>query len=225
MQFVLVNQPRVLPRKKTYETIKRFLDVLVCLLTLPVVLPVLTVCAIGIRIDDPHGPILLLQDRIGKGGRSFKMLKFRTIKTDLDITQNHKYMQAYIIGDIGKDSDGTQIFKPVPNQKIFRVGRLLRKTSLDELPQIFNVLKGEMSIVGPRPNVPWEVEVYQPWHHERMEVVPGIVGLAQVRGRSSIMFNSLARYDIAYIEKRGLILDLKILWWSLLTILSGKGVR
>ncbi len=99
----------------------------------------------------------------------------------------------------------------------------MRKTSLDELPQIVNVLRGEMSIVGPRPNVPWEVEEYRPWHHERFEVVPGITGLAQVRGRSNIDFISLVRYDIEYVEKRSLILDLKILWWTAKGILGGRG--
>lgn len=132
-------------------------------------------------------------------------------------------MRAYVKGEFTEDDDGNKVFKPVSGDQILRVGRIMRKTSLDELPQIINVLRGEMSIIGPRPNVPWEVDVYRPWHHERLEVLPGITGLAQVRGRSSINFNSLVRYDIAYIEQQSLLLDIKILWWTFKTILYGKG--
>jgi lipopolysaccharide/colanic/teichoic acid biosynthesis glycosyltransferase len=96
---------------------------------------------------------------------------------------------------------------------------------LDELPQVFNVLKGEMSLVGPRPNVPWEVEEYWAWHHERLEVLPGITGLAQVRGRSGISFDRIVEYDIEYLEKQNLKLDLKVLWWTLSAVFLGRGAE
>jgi len=93
------------------------------------------------------------------------------------------------------------------------------------LPQIINVLRGEMSVVGPRPNVPWEVEEYRLWHHERLEVLPGITGLAQVRGRSGLTFDSIVKYDVEYLEKRSLALDIKILWWTFITVFCGTGAE
>jgi lipopolysaccharide/colanic/teichoic acid biosynthesis glycosyltransferase len=134
-------------------------------------------------------------------------------------------MKAYVRGEVGQGQEGNQTFKAVTEDQIIRVGRFLRRTSLDEIPQLINVLRGEMSIVGPRPNVPWEVEEYSPWHYERLEVLPGITGLAQVNGRSSLNFNTLVRYDIHYIEKQSLSLDLKIIWWTLMSVIKRKGAE
>jgi len=134
-------------------------------------------------------------------------------------------MKAYVRGTLEGVEDGSETYKPIKVDFITKVGRILRKTSLDELPQIFNVLKGEMSIVGPRPNVLWEVDEYRQWHHERFEVLPGMTGLAQVRGRSCIDFKSLVRYDIEYIENQSLALDIKILWWTFISILKAKGAE
>lgn len=225
MDYILLNQPRINPNKKSYSILKKVMDYGICILTFPFALPVMVMCAIAIHLDDPNGPIFLAQERIGKGERSFKMLKFRTMKVNSENPESRAYMKAYVRGELNTDPEIPTIFKPISNDKIFRVGRILRKTSLDELPQILNVLKGEMSIVGPRPNVPWEVEEYRPWHHERLEVLPGVTGLAQVRGRSSIEFNSLARYDIAYIENRNLLLDLKIIYWTFLAIIRAKDAK
>jgi len=223
MEFVLVNQPRVCPRRRIYSVLKRVMDMVICITTLPLVIPILGICTILIYLDDPDGSIFFIQERIGKGGRLFKMWKLRTIKSNFDTAQSREYMKAYIRGEAENRAGGTIVYKPVSTDQILRVGRFLRKTSLDELPQIINVIKGEMSIVGPRPNVAWEVDVYQPWHYERLEVLPGITGLAQVRGRSAINFNALARYDIAYIEQQSLTLDLKILIWTIKTAIAGNG--
>jgi len=125
----------------------------------------------------------------------------------------------------GDGEESKEVYKPVQAAQITRVGRFLRKTSLDELPQIINVLKGEMSLVGPRPNVPWEVEEYQPWHYERLEVLPGMTGLAQVRGRSAISFDRIVLYDIEYVEKQSPVLDLKILWWTVKLVLAKEGAE
>jgi lipopolysaccharide/colanic/teichoic acid biosynthesis glycosyltransferase len=223
MAVIVFRQPRVFPRRKIQQGIKRLLDLILCILSLPVTLPVMAVCALAIHFDDPSSLIFFVQERLGKGGRPFWIYKFRTMKVARDDARSRTFMKAYVCGEIGND-EGGQIYKPVEANQVTKVGRILRKTSLDELPQVFNIFKGDMSIVGPRPNVPWEVEAYRPWHHERMEVLPGITGLAQVRGRSSISFNSLVRYDIEYVENQSLALDLKILWWTVTAILRGKGV-
>jgi lipopolysaccharide/colanic/teichoic acid biosynthesis glycosyltransferase len=141
---------------------------------------------------------------------------------NLDTSAHRAFMKAFVNGQIQGDQ-GKTVFKPFEQNQVTRVGRLLRKTSLDELPQLINVFKGEMGLVGPRPNVPWEVEEYRAAHQERLEVLPGITGLAQVRGRSGITFDEIVQYDIEYIEKHCLTLDLKILWWTFASVLFGKG--
>ncbi|MFB0536330.1 MAG: sugar transferase [Anaerolineae bacterium] len=249
MDLVIINQPRVFPYRKAYQIAKRVMDVALCLLALPLALPLMAICALAILLDS-SGPVLFVQERIGKGGRPFRMYKFRTMQQNLDDRPHQAFMKAFVNGQVGgngddKDDsfhwafmkifvnheqiggngDGKQIYKPVQVSQITRVGCILRKTSLDELPQIFNVLKGEMSLVGPRPNVPWEVEEYRGWHNERLEVLPGITGLAQVRGRSCISFDHIVQHDIKYIEKQSLAMDLKILWWTVVSVFWGKGAR
>lgn len=224
MDFVIINQPRVFPHRIIYQYAKRAFDVTLSILSLPFALPIMAICALAIHFDSA-GPSFFVQDRIGKGGRNFRMIKFRTMKSHFDDRQNQAYMKAYIKGDLGCNEDGKEVYKPIRDDQITRVGRILRKSSLDELPQIFNILKGEMSWIGPRPNVPWEVEEYRPWHYERCEVLPGITGLAQVCGRSCLGFVSLVRLDIEYIEKQSLAMDLKIMWWTFLTVCRGMGAK
>jgi lipopolysaccharide/colanic/teichoic acid biosynthesis glycosyltransferase len=248
MELVIINQPRVFPYRRGYQIAKRVLDVTICLLALPVVLPLMAICALAILIDSP-GHVLFVQERIGKGGRRFRMYKLRTMRHSLDDGSHRAFMKAYVNGqiggngsgkdgrfrgvliesparvEIGTNGNGKAVYKPIRTSQVTRVGRILRKTSLDELPQIFNVLKGEMSVIGPRPNVPWEVEEYRSWHHERLEVLPGITGLAQVRGRSAISFDSIVEYDIEYVEKQSLALDLKILWWSFKSVFLGTAAE
>jgi lipopolysaccharide/colanic/teichoic acid biosynthesis glycosyltransferase len=199
-------------------------DLTLCLVSLPLAIVVMAVIGLMIFLDSP-GPILFVQERIGCGERRFRIYKFRTMKRDCDDRSSREFMQAFVTGQINQDdgSDNQAMYKPKRRDQITRVGRILRRTSLDELPQIFNVLRGEMSLVGPRPNVPWEVEVYRGWHNERLEVLPGITGLAQVRGRSGISFDNIVQYDIEYIEKRSLKLDFQILWWTLLLVIQGRG--
>ncbi len=222
MYYVVLKKPRVLTTKTYYHAIKRLIDIILCLVILPFVTPVMLSCVLAIFLDSP-GPIFFNQERAGKGGRLFKMYKFRTMKTKLDEGHLREFMKAYVKAEVDKLGEGVKTFKPFSRGDVTFVGRILRKLSLDELPQIINVLKGEMSIIGPRPNVLWEVEAYHPWHHERLEVLPGITGLAQVRGRSCIDFATLVRYDIEYIEKQSLVLDFKILWWTFTSILRGRG--
>ncbi len=222
MELITINHPTVLPWRFGYHIVKRVLDVALCLLILPVALPVMAVCALVIYFDSP-GAVVFVQERIGKGGRLFRMYKFRTLVSGFDGSNSRAFMQAFVRGQLDSEGEGREVLKPVRGPQITRIGRVLRKTSLDELPQLINVLRGEMSLVGPRPNVPCEVEAYRPWHHERLELLPGITGLAQVRGRSHIKFDAIVNYDIEYLEKQSLIFDLKILWWTLLSVVAGKG--
>lgn len=222
MQLIVVNQPRVYPRRPRYQYTKRLIDLALCLVALPLVLPVMLLCALAILIDSGR-PIFFMQQRIGKGGRPIRIYKFRTMIMNLDETNNRSFMKSYVRGELGQSRAANETFKPRIENQLIRVGRFLRRTSLDEIPQLINVIKGEMSIVGPRPNVAWEVEEYRSWHCERLEILPGITGLAQVRGRSSLTFDSLVRYDINYIENQSLLLDLKIMWWTFTSVIFSKG--
>lgn len=221
MEMITINQPIIFPRRLGYRIVKRAMDIALCLLILPVALPLMAVAALAIYLDSP-GSVIFIQERIGRGGRLFKMYKFRTMAAGSADGNSQAFLQAFVKGQIDGADEEREIYKPVHGKKITPIGRILRKTSVDELPQIFNVLRGEMSVVGPRPNMPCEVEVYRPWHHERLELLPGITGLAQVRGRSRIKFDEIVNYDIEYLEKQSLKLDLKILWWTALVVFHGK---
>jgi lipopolysaccharide/colanic/teichoic acid biosynthesis glycosyltransferase len=134
-------------------------------------------------------------------------------------------MRAFVNGEIDQVESEKVVFKPFRESQVTRTGRLLRKTSLDELPQILNVLKGEMSLIGPRPNVSWEVEAYKEWHRERLNALPGITGLAQVNGRSCISFDRIVEYDIEYIENQSLRMDLQILWLTVRSVIRADGAH
>ena len=142
---------------------------------------------------------------------------------NLDTTRHQAFMKAFVRGKIGGEGEDKSVYKPYTDSQVTRVGRILRKTSLDELPQLINVLKGDMSLIGPRPNVLWEVESYKSWHMERLSVLPGITGLAQVNGRSAISFETIVRHDIEYARSQSLLLDLKILWKTFTSVAAGKG--
>lgn len=219
-RFRLVSLQRAMPPSIS----KYVLDMLLCVLVMPLALLMMVVIALAI-LRDSGRPVLFVQERIGRGGRRFRMFKFRTLRKDHSDRNDREAMKAYIHGDANRSQNSSKpiIHKPFERSHITRVGCILRRTSLDELPQLFNVLRGEMSMVGPRPNVTWEVEAYRFWHTERLEVLPGITGLAQVRGRSGLAWDQLARYDIEYVRSKCLLLDLKILWWTVESILSGRG--
>jgi lipopolysaccharide/colanic/teichoic acid biosynthesis glycosyltransferase len=203
---------------------KRVLDLLICFSALIILLPFMAILCIVIVINSPGSPIFI-QERVGKNGKRFKMYKFRTMQSNYNNESDREFMQAYIAGKIDEDTIDTEVFKPDNKSKITKIGKVLRITSLDELPQILNILRGEMSLIGPRPNVPWEVEKYHDWHCERLRVLPGITGLAQVRGRSSLCFDDLVRYDLEYIENLSFKQDLQIMWSTALIVLKGVGVR
>jgi lipopolysaccharide/colanic/teichoic acid biosynthesis glycosyltransferase len=211
---------------RQYALAKALLDVSLCLIVLPVAIVAMAVIAVAILIDSGR-PVLFVQERVGRGGRTFRMYKFRSLRQDYDSRKGREFMQAFVRGQIGRGRrlDGRRVFKPIDEAQITRVGRFLRQTSLDELPQIMNVLRREMSLVGPRPNVPWEVHAYRSWHYERLMALPGITGLAQVHGRSAISFDDIVRHDVEYIRHQSLRLDLRILWLTILSVLAGRGAR
>lgn len=221
-----VKRTRVKLYKPYYRITKRILELAVCIVAIPFVIPIAALVMLAIRFDS-KGPVFFVQNRVGKDGRLFKLFKFRTMHDKIDRAAHAAYMRTFIHGQMsGNNSNSSSdAIKPFASKEVTRVGRILRKTSLDELPQLINVFKGEMSLVGPRPNIPGEVEAYQAWHKERFEVLPGITGLAQVRGRSGIPFDKIVEYDIEYIKKQSLLLDLQILWWTVSSVIKGKGAK
>jgi lipopolysaccharide/colanic/teichoic acid biosynthesis glycosyltransferase len=184
--------------------------------------PFLALTALAIRLDSP-GPALFRQARVGRGGRPFTMLKFRTMRQDCDAGRHRAYVEAYIAegGEALRNADGD--YKLERDPRITRVGRVLRATSLDELPQLINVLRGEMSLVGPRPPLAYEVDLYTPRHARRLTVPPGMTGLWQVSGRNRTTFEQMIDLDLAYIERRCLALDLWILVRTVSVVLAAKG--
>jgi lipopolysaccharide/colanic/teichoic acid biosynthesis glycosyltransferase len=179
---------------------------------LPVVVPVLLLCALAVRLDSP-GPIVFTQLRTGRHGVRFRMLKFRTM------VRNAEELKASLAHlNILPPPD----FKIIDDPRITRVGRFLRKTSLDELPQIINVIRGDMSLVGPRPTS-FAASTYELWQTERLEVTPGITGLWQVEGRNSMTFDERLRLDIDYVRNMSLRLDLKILSLTVASVVGGAG--
>lgn len=210
---------------KQYQFFKRAFDLTICLLLLPFLLLPMAVICLLIVLDSPGLPIFV-QERVGYGGRRFKLYKFRSMRGNFDNAQYRAFMQSFVAGEISHVADENERaakFKPIQQKDITRIGNLLRKSSLDELPQILNVLNGDMSLIGPRPNVPWEVEAYKSWHYDRLDALPGITGLAQVMGRSDISFDNIARYDIQYVKSQAIHFDFWIIWQTIGTVLDGKG--
>jgi lipopolysaccharide/colanic/teichoic acid biosynthesis glycosyltransferase len=191
-------------------------------LLLIVLAPIFLFLGLAIRWDSP-GPAIFRQTRVGKDGMSFTLFKFRTMYSHIDKTAHLAFAHAFVNGKVGTDESSNGLFKPTSRNQITRIGRFLRRTSLDELPQLLNVIRGEMSLIGPRPNILEEAAAYKEWHKRRLEVLPGITGLAQVNGRSRLSFDEIVRYDIGYIENESLGRDLEILWHTLPAVLVGEG--
>lgn len=223
MTWLVVERSAVRLYKPYYQTFRRTIDVATALFLSILLAPLFIIIAIAIKLDS-KGPIFFIQERVGKSGRRFKMYKYRTMHIDVDKSSHQAFMKAFINGNIDATIEKT-VFKPFEASHVTRIGRFLRKTSLDELPQLINVLKGDMSLIGPRPNVPWEVEEYRYVHQARLEVLPGITGLAQVRGRSGITFDEIVQYDVEYVENQNVWLDLKILWWTVISVIYGNGAQ
>jgi len=208
------------------RALKRGMDVSGSLLLLAVLSPVFFAIAVAIKLTS-RGPILFRQQRIGEHGTPFTFLKFRSMCADNDFSQHKEYVRKLIAGQAVKqptNGTGGGVFKLTNDTRITPVGSFLRRTSLDELPQFFNVLRGDMSLVGPRPPLPYEVEAYATWHRRRLlEAKPGITGLWQVQGRSRIGFDDMVRLDLRYARNCSPWLDLKILVQTPGAVIAGNG--
>jgi lipopolysaccharide/colanic/teichoic acid biosynthesis glycosyltransferase len=220
-----------------YALNKRTLDILLSAILLMVFAPVMAAIAVLIRLDSP-GPVIFVQDRVGARRRTrdgqvvwephtFRFYKFRSMYHNSDQSLHRNFFEAFVKKDKARmnslKGDNSNVLKLVKDPRITRIGGFLRKTSLDELPQLWNVLVGDMSLVGPRPSIPYEVEMYEPWHHRRLHTKPGITGLWQVTARSSAEFDDTVKMDIWYVEHQSLWLDLKILISTPLVVFFGKG--
>ncbi len=210
-------------RPTAHDVACRILDLTVAVAMLIVLAPFLAVIAIAIKLDS-SGPVLFRQRRIGRSLAPFTVMKFRTMTHGA----SHETHKRFVVGLItGEQPEATSQrgprFKLAGDPRVTRVGRLLRRSSLDELPQLWNVIRGEMSLVGPRPPIPYEVEHYPPHWFERFAVKPGVTGLWQVSGRSELTLEEMVRLDVEYVHRRSLWLDLSILLKTIPAVLSARG--
>ncbi|MFO7166408.1 MAG: sugar transferase [Chloroflexota bacterium] len=213
--------------------VKRLMDLVIATGLVIVLAPIMLIIALAIRYDSP-GPALFIQQRVGSRRRTyngqivweirpFNMYKFRTMRQDADQSLHEQHIKAFVEGRLDEYHAKNGSFKLANDQRITRVGAFLRKTSLDELPQLFNVLRGEMSLVGPRPVPIYEAAAYETRHRERLAALPGMTGLWQVTGRSQVSFEDMVRLDIEYVRNQSLWLDIKILAQTAGIVISGFG--
>lgn len=196
---------------------KRVVDLAGAAVALVLLVPLFSVIAILIKLSSP-GPVLFRQTRIGKNGKPFTFYKFRSMKVGSDDTIHREYLRRLMNNEITDE-----VKKIADDPRVTRIGRFIRRTSIDELPQLFNVLKGEMSLVGPRPCLRYEWEMYEPWHRNRLNVIPGCTGVWQVGGRSKVSFNDMVMMDLYYIDNASLWLDLQLILKTIPILLLRKG--
>lgn len=203
------------PKRFSYNVIKRFMDIVCSLLGIIILSPVFLVIAIIIKLDS-KGPIIFSQERVGQNGRIFKMYKFRSMVSNAE---------ELLTKLKDKNEMSGPMFKMKDDPRITKIGKFIRKTSIDELPQLLNVLKGDMSIVGPRPNLPREVEKFEEWQLQKLIVKPGLTCYWQVMGRSSIDFEDWMKLDIKYIKDRSILLDIKLILKTFKVFLGDKNAE
>lgn len=203
-----------------HYTVKRIVDVVLATLGIIALMPLFLLIAVAIKIDSP-GPVLFVHTRLGKDGRPFRFYKFRSMFLDSDNDEERKeHIGKFINGNFDNGNGSTKI---VDKNKVTRVGAILRRFSLDELPQLYNVVIGDMSLVGPRPCLPYEWDEYDEWHKKRLSVIPGCTGLWQVTGRSEVGFNDMVILDLYYIQNASFELDTKLILRTIPVMLFGKG--
>lgn len=208
--------------KKSYLWAKRVLDVIFTLLILLPLCMVIVLVAIAIRLET-EGPVFFRQRRVGQNGVEFNIYKFRSMYHNSDDSLHRQVITKYLANQALNSDIETPRYKLSNDPRVTKVGRLIRKTSIDELPQFFNVLRGEMSLVGPRPPVPYEVELYSPREHLRLCGKPGLTGTWQVYGRSRVSFESMVEMDIQYLRQQSLLQDIKLIFLTIPVMIFGRG--
>jgi exopolysaccharide biosynthesis polyprenyl glycosylphosphotransferase len=209
--------------KQTALFCKRSIDIFASLCSVILFAPVFIIVPVLIKLTS-DGPVFFKQERVGRCGKKFKLIKFRTMYTNNNQNEHKEFIRGFIKGTRTTGAGAQPEFKMKNDPRITPIGRILRKSSIDEIPQFFNVLRGDMSMVGPRPAIPYEVEEYDIWHRRRVvEIKPGITGIWQVNGRSRTDFNNMVRMDIQYIEKWSPLMDLRLMLQTPLALLTAKG--
>lgn len=199
-----------------YRVAKRSLDLAVSLLGLVLVAPILALVAIAVKLES-RGPVLFRQERLGLGGRPFTVYKFRSMFSSAEQDRHRDHARELIRGE------SSPTWVPIAaDPRVTRLGAFLRRSHLDELPQLINIVRGEMSLVGPRPPIPYEVEVYEPWHLRRLSVIPGLTGLWQATAWGRISFDEGVALDLAYVDRRSFGFDLRLIGRTLWQIATGR---
>lgn len=216
---------RIAGRRQVVAALRRVVDVVFALALILLLSPILIAVAVAVRLDS-RGPALFRQRRVGYRETEFTLFKFRSMRVDADPRSHREYITALINGEEANRNGGREnLYKLAVDNRITPVGRWIRHWSLDELPQLFNVVRGDMTLVGPRPAIPYEVAEYPSWYRERFSVKPGLTGYWQVSGRSERTYEEMVRLDIEYAERRSLGLDLLILLKTPWVVLSRKGAE
>ena len=223
--------PLISPRSSNVQglnfALKRMFDVAAATALLIISAPFIALSAIAVWVFDGR-PMFISQTRVGIRGALFQLIKLRTMKISASDTVHREYAKQWISNGHAaagaNGNGGPSLFKLADDVRVTRVGKILRRFSIDELPQLLNVVRGEMSLIGPRPALPYELELYQAWHRNRLDAVPGITGLWQVSGRNRLSFDEMVRLDVRYLEEWSLTNDLRILLRTLPTLLHGDGV-
>jgi lipopolysaccharide/colanic/teichoic acid biosynthesis glycosyltransferase len=214
------SRPR--PAARAGAIARRLFDLVVALLLLLFLAPLLLLIVVAVRIDST-GPAIYRQRRVGLRGREFLVNKFRSMRVDANPERHRAYVEQLIVRGEESERSSDGLYKLVVDDRITRVGRVLRKWSLDELPQLWNVVRGDMSLVGPRPVIPYEVECYPDWYHGRFAVKPGLTGLWQVSGRNEHTYEEMVRLDIEYARGGTLRGDIAILLRTVWVVLRRRG--
>lgn len=207
----------------SYVRAKRLLDIAFTLLLAPLIICIGLIVAICIKLDS-KGPVFFRQKRVGQNGIEFEMLKFRSMYSNANQIAHQQTIVKYMNGEkLNQDGEGSMAYKDTHDPRITRVGRFIRKTSLDEIPQFWNVLCGQMSLVGPRPPLPYEVELYSPYEWLRMVGKPGLTGIWQVYGRSRVTFQNMVKMDLEYLAHQSLWQDIKLILLTIPVIIFARG--
>ena len=225
--YVTTDDFPVVEQKRIYEAVKRIQDFTMALMALVLLSPLWLLFALIIKLTSSGPAIYKQTEALGRYGRRITMYKFRTMYADMDNAHHKEAIAKFVQGEhldtIQKDGQKLRVYKITRDPRVTSVGRILRKSGLDEIPQLVNVLRGELSIVGPRPPLVYEYELYSKEHGRRLEVLPGITGLYQVTARSQVPFEKMVEIDMDYIRRRSYWLDLKIILMTPWVLLTGMG--